>query len=196
MSGEAQPQGKNSPSRFTDEQPLPPEQAVTEHNGPALEALYRKEAPRLLRSLARRMANKDEAQDLVQESFARLARMAASQWRRLAEPEAYLGEVARNLLRDRAREAGRQGARLHLVLDPDDAPFHDQQRQLEDRDMLNRLDAAIHRLKPKTRDIFIAHRVHGFSYEEIAKRTGLSTKGVEKQMAKAIAHIGRLMIRS
>ena len=167
-----------------------------EEGGIWLEALYRKEAPRLLRSLARRVASKEDARDLVQESFARLAHLAGSQLRRLAEPEAYLGAVARNLMRDRAREAARQGAHLHIVPDAEAVPAHDQQRQLEDRDMLNRLEAAINRLKPKTRDIFVAHRVHGLSYAEIAKRTGLTTKGVEKQMAKAIAQIGRLMIRS
>ena len=34
------------------------------------------------------------------------------------------------------------------------------------------------------------------SYAEIAARTGLSVKGVEKQMAKAIAAIDRMMDRN
>ena len=59
--------------------------------------------------------------------------------------------------------------------------------------MLNRLEAAILRLSPRTRDIFVAHRVHGMSYAEIAERTGLSRKRVEKHMAKAIVQIGRMM---
>ena len=50
-------------------------------------------------------------------------------------------------------------------------------------------------LKPKTRAIFLAHRVHGLSYAEIANRTGLSVKGVEKQMSKAIAHLDRMLER-
>jgi RNA polymerase sigma-70 factor (ECF subfamily) len=46
-------------------------------------------------------------------------------------------------------------------------------------------------LKPITRQIFLAHRVDGYSYGEIAERTGLSVKGVEKHMSRAIAHIDR-----
>jgi RNA polymerase sigma factor (sigma-70 family) len=69
----------------------------------------------------------------------------------------------------------------------------DQQRLLESRDMLARVEAAVMRLRPRTREIFLAHRVEGLSYGEIAQRTGLSAKGVEKQMSKAIAAIDRLI---
>ena len=41
----------------------------------------------------------------------------------------------------------------------------------------------------------MAHRVEGLSYAEIAQRTGLSVKGVEKQMSKAIAAIDRMLDR-
>jgi RNA polymerase sigma-70 factor (ECF subfamily) len=161
-----------------------------------LEELYRRESPRLLRLLSRRVACRDEAQDLVQEVFARLARLGGRERGRPERPQAYLGEVARNLLRDRARSASRRASHLHVVADENEIAGHDQQRHLEHRDMLNRLEQVILRLKPKTRAIFLAHRVHGMSYAEIAERTGLSQKGVEKQMAKAIAQIGRLMDRS
>ena len=60
---------------------------------------------------------------------------------------------------------------------------------------LRRLEEAIGKLKPKTREIFLAHRIHGFTYAEIADQTGLSIKGVEKQMSKAIAKIDRLLDR-
>jgi RNA polymerase sigma-70 factor (ECF subfamily) len=62
--------------------------------------------------------------------------------------------------------------------------------------MLRRLEAAMLRLRPKTREIFMAHRVHGLSYAEISERTGLSIKGVEKQMAKAIVQIDRILDRT
>jgi RNA polymerase sigma factor (sigma-70 family) len=160
-----------------------------------LETLYRKESPRLIRMLARRVASRDEAQDLVQEAFARLARLGAGESRHIEQPEAYLGQVARNLLRGRARAEARRAPHLHVVADENRIAGHCQQSHLEHRDMLARLEQVILRLKPKTRAIFLAHRVHGMSYAEIAKRTGLSQKGVEKQMAKAIAQVGRLMDR-
>ena len=74
-------------------------------------------------------------------------------------------------------------------------PSVDQVALLESRDTLRRLEQAIARLKPRTREIFLAHRIHGFTYAQIAERTGLSVKGVEKQMSKAIAKIDRLLDR-
>ena len=65
--------------------------------------------------------------------------------------------------------------------------------QLESRDLLRRLERAMLRLRPKTREIFMAHRVEGLTYAEIAERTGLSVKGVEKQMSKALRHLDRLV---
>jgi RNA polymerase sigma-70 factor (ECF subfamily) len=72
----------------------------------------------------------------------------------------------------------------------------DQVAVLESRDTLRRLELAMKKLKPKTRDIFMAHRIEGLSYAEIAARTNLSVKGVEKQMSKAIAKIDRLLDRN
>ena len=72
---------------------------------------------------------------------------------------------------------------------------NDVQAQLETRDTLRRLEAAVARMKPRTRTIFLAHRIEGLSYAEIAERFGLSVKGVEKQMSKAIAQIDRMLDR-
>ena len=41
----------------------------------------------------------------------------------------------------------------------------------------------------------MARRVDGLSYDEIAERTGLSHKAIEKQMARAIAHLDRTLGR-
>jgi RNA polymerase sigma-70 factor (ECF subfamily) len=46
-------------------------------------------------------------------------------------------------------------------------------------------------LKPLTREIFLACRLDGYSYAEIAQRTGLSVRGVEKQMSRAIKKLGQ-----
>jgi RNA polymerase sigma-70 factor (ECF subfamily) len=75
------------------------------------------------------------------------------------------------------------------------AEWHSPFAELEHRDTLRRLEAAMLRLKPKTREIFLAKRLDGMSYAEIAERTGLSVKGVEKHMSKAIAMLDRAMER-
>ena len=39
---------------------------------------------------------------------------------------------------------------------------------------------------------FLAHRIDGYGYAEIAHRTGLSIKTVEKHMSRAIAALDRI----
>ena len=73
------------------------------HGSAALDALYREESPRLLRSLARRTSSREEARDLVQEIFCRIARLGSERLQRVDRPQAYLSRMAANLLRDNVR---------------------------------------------------------------------------------------------
>ena len=162
---------------------------------PCLETLYREESPRLLRSLTRKTSSREDALDLVHEIFCRIARLRAGGSLRLERPQAYLSRIATNLLRDRAKQASRHDAASHVPADEGTLAGIDQQQLLESRDMLRHVEAAMLKLRPKTREIFVAHRIDGLSYAEIAELTGLSIKGVEKQMSKAIAQIDRLLDR-
>jgi len=60
-----------------------------------------------------------------------------------------------------------------------------------DPELLRRLEQAILTLPTRTREVFIAHRVHGLSYDEIGDITGLSVRGVRRHMARAICRIDR-----
>jgi RNA polymerase sigma-70 factor (ECF subfamily) len=53
-------------------------------------------------------------------------------------------------------------------------------------ELLRRLERAMTRLPPTTRNIFLAHRLDGLSYQEIAERTGLSVGDVVRHMSKAL----------
>jgi RNA polymerase sigma factor (sigma-70 family) len=160
-----------------------------------LTELYRAESRRLVRILSRQTSNPDDAHDLVQDAFFRLARLREA-GRMLERPHAYLRRIVSNLLKDRAKSQARHSISLHVAADEETLAGHDQQKLLESRDMLRRLEAAITRLRPRTREVFMAHRIEGLSYAEIAERTGLSVKGVEKQMSKALVQLDRLLNRS
>ena len=167
---------------------------VVSADAATLDTLYRRQSPSLLRSLVRRRLSRDDALDVVQEVFAKLARLGGLVG--VARPEAYVDRMASNVVRDRARASARQRADLHVVADERELPAPDPHAQLEARDTLRRLEAAMLKLKPRTRQIFMAHRLDGLSYAEIADRTGLSVKGVEKQMGKAIAQVDRMLGRA
>lgn len=160
-----------------------------------VQELYREHSPSLVRQLTRKTGCRELARDLVNETFVRLLRMAPPKLARIEQPEAFLRQVSANLLRDWSR-AKLARERSKPALDPGSEAQLNQVAVLESRDTLRRLEHAMSRLRPKTREIFLAHRIYGFTYAEIADRTGLSVKGVEKQMSKAIAKIDRLLDRS
>lgn len=164
--------------------------------GEQIERLFRSEAPRLLRFLTRRTAEREEAADMLQESFLRLLRMAKA--RAVPDsPEAYLQRIASNLLRDRAKQRAARAEHLFEPLDeettPDPGP--DPTGRLQAQDMLGLYESALLKLTPRTREIFLLHRRDGFTYAQIAAKMSLSVSGVEKHMMKAIAHLDRILGR-
>ena len=58
---------------------------------------------------------------------------------------------------------------------------------------LARLERAVRSLPRIDREIFLARRLDDMSYAEIAERTGLTVKQVERSMTRALAGIDRHM---
>jgi RNA polymerase sigma-70 factor (ECF subfamily) len=160
-----------------------------------VDQLFRAQSPQLLRFLSRRTRPEDAA-DLLQEAFLRLMRLFVGRAPPV-RPEAYLQTIVGNLLRDRSRRRLLRGEiPLELpegqqVVDPAPGPA----AYLEAREMLRAYEASLLTLKPKTREVFLLHRIQGLTYGEIAVEVGLTVSGVEKQMMKAIAQIDRAMGR-
>jgi RNA polymerase sigma-70 factor (ECF subfamily) len=157
-----------------------------------LAGLYRDQSSKLRRFFNRR-GNQADTEDLVQESFVRLAAADARAPLRIDQPGAYLSRIARNLVHEQARFAARRSAAMHVDIDDVPVVAEDPIARLEARDMLARLERAMGRMKPATREIFIAHRVDGYTYREIAEQRGIGVKGVEKQIAKAILVVNRAL---
>jgi RNA polymerase sigma-70 factor (ECF subfamily) len=157
-----------------------------------LDVLYRNEQHALVRFFTRYRTSPEDARDLVQEAFLRMSRIDLRRSGPILRPADYLRRIARNLLKDRAKAARRHARDAHVNADDVDLAGVDELGRLEARDSLVRLESAIKSLKPKTREIFMAHHLEGLSYAQIAARTGLSVSGVEKQIARAFGQIHRL----
>lgn len=155
-----------------------------------LDQLYRVHRHRLQR-YARRYLQDDRSADIVQQVFARLATRPPEALPAIEMPDAYLHRMARNLIRDDARAARRRSAPLHVCDEDALLAGPDPVAHLEARDTLARLEAVVAALDVRTREIFLAHRIDGLSYREIAAKTGPSVKTVEKHMSRAIASIAR-----
>lgn len=141
-----------------------------------LEALYRRHANWLRDRLGKRVG-REEAADLVQEAYLRLAPYEASQIR---HPRSLLMRIATNLLLDRRRREGRHEAYVAERRDEGISAAH----QME----VVRLKATILSMPVLYRDVFVLSRFGGMTYAQIAQKLGISVKTVEWRMSRALEH--------
>lgn len=139
----------------------------------------------------RRGARPDQADDLVQEVYARLVAMRSTQ--QIENVQAYIFRIAANLMTDSYRRMARRPALHEQEFDeethwsPGDG--FSPERILLGRERLDHLKQTILALPEKPREVFILHRFEGFKYHEIADALHMSVSAVEKHMMAALAGI-------
>ena len=140
--------------------------------------LFERHRAALLRHVAALLRSKADAEDIVQETCARL--LASD---RLEHDEArarsYMFRVATNLAYDRHRWRERNAESLGSVAEP----------VVDGPDAICDLDQAVEAitrtllaLKPRCRQVFLLRTAEGLSYEAIAERLGISKRTVEREM--------------
>ena len=145
----------------------------------------------LLRRIRKRLINRDDAEDILQEAYLRFMERKADI--AIANREAYLARSATNIAIDRMRHrrvrlgSGFIAVELNAVVD--DQPLQDE--ILASRARLHQTREALDRLPKRTRVIFLKHRLNGMKYREIATELGISVSAVEKHIAKAIVALTR-----
>jgi RNA polymerase sigma-70 factor, ECF subfamily len=131
----------------------------------------------LVRMLWRRTGDRDRAEDIAQETFAR-AVVAPPR-----NPRPWLFAVALNLVREDARKGLRQGRRLQLLkneMEPAPAP----DEALERSDQAARVRAALAQLNERDREALLL-KAEGFNYDEIAETLGLAKGAIGTTLARA-----------
>lgn len=139
----------------------------------------------LLHAVRRAVRGSDDAEDLLHSAFVRLSEY--SERESVENPSAFLVRTAANLAVDEQR---RQRVRRESPLDigemleiSDGQPLHPE--VLAARERLEKVMAALESLGPRTREIFLLHRLDGLKYREIAARLDITVSAVEKHIAKA-----------
>lgn len=146
----------------------------------------------LVRSaLMRRGRSSHDADDLVQEAWVRLANYERDH--SVERPEAFLMRTALNLSIDAHRASVSHGEEVML----EDVVLVDMSPSTEaiilGRERVHRMSHCLSRLSEKSREIFLAHRIDGMTYEAIAKQHGLSTSTVEKHIARVTMQLTEWM---
>jgi RNA polymerase sigma factor (sigma-70 family) len=144
--------------------------------------------PALLAFFLRRLRNHAEAEDLTQEALMRIAQRSDSI--DPERPDAYVFQVAANLLRDRGRRlkvrASYQEVAAALVAQHDE---RDPYRVLQSRESLVTVLAALKELPERTRTIFILFRLESMKHRDIADMLGVSVRTVENHVVQASVHL-------
>jgi RNA polymerase sigma factor (sigma-70 family) len=134
-------------------------------------------------ALMRRGRSEHDADDLVQEAWVRLACYEKDQV--VARPEAFLMRAALNLSIDAHRARLTRGEEVlveDVVIIDVSAPT---EAVVLARERMARLSEGLSRLTETTRSVFLAHRIDGLPYAEIAHDHGITVSTVQKHVAKA-----------
>jgi RNA polymerase sigma-70 factor (ECF subfamily) len=159
-------------------------------DGAAFEQLVRRHEKKVFRLLLRMMGNREEAEDVAQETFLSLHRHGL-RFRGEARFSTFVYRVASNAALNRRRTLGRNRARLKKLAvrqaGGDDLPVAP--RNPEDAasgaDLSARVREALDTLKPSLRLPVVLYDMEGLAYREIAEVLGVAEGTVKSRIHRA-----------
>ncbi len=152
----------------------------------AFRRLFERYQPVLFRAMLAAVRDRDEAHEIVQDTFVRV-------WdhRRRLKPDlpilGFLLHVARNILRDAAKRIDVRQRYEADVPGPTTSTGDDPERSLQLRQLEEAISEIVRASLPdKCREVFLLSRLEGWSNAEVARQLGISVKTVENQLTKAL----------
>lgn len=151
----------------------------------ALAGLYQAHAGEL-HGFARRRVGRQEAEDVVQDTYLHLLQRGTAA--ALEHPRPYLFRIAANLAVDFARKAKirlRYAGDVFELAEAPPSPEAAAGGALE----LQRIESSLLELPHLCREAFLLNRVDDLSHAEIAAKLGVSVRTIDRYLAKAAAHL-------
>ena len=145
----------------------------------------------LLQYFGRRLRDRSDVDDLVQEVFARV--VARDDSRPIQHLGRYLHQTAASVLADYARRRSVRRVEAHILFDPErhGEPDFDAERIVAARQEIGTATAALLSLPERTRTVFVLRRLDGVPAREVAAQLGLSVSAVEKHLVRAVRHLAQ-----
>lgn len=151
--------------------------------------------PRIRSWLARNRIRDLDADDIVQEMYARIGSL--ENFDTIRDPALYAIKVAHSILANQIRRS--QIVSITAAGDLSDFDIPSAEASPEDellqRDEVHVVSDALARLPRRTRDVLLLRRVEGLSQKETAARLAIAEKTVEKHMTRALLYLSTLFGR-
>lgn len=154
-------------------------------DGPSIGALFERHKRELLRFFTRR-AGRDNAPDLLQETFARALRRGRLE--AVADPPAFLQRIATNLSSDFQRRSRAEQKHLEFGEPPQDVPDGETpiDMRLADEQKRRLVLATIETLPPQCRRAFTLVMLQGASTRQVADELGITETMVRRHLNLAV----------
>ena len=162
-----------------------------------------RERNRLRSFIRKRVANADEAEDILQDVFCELVE-AARLMKPVEQVNAWLFRVARNRITDlfRKRKPEVSTDRPVLIADEEELHFEDllpspdagPEAAYAREVLLDEIDAALDELPEQQRAVFVAHELEGRSFKDLAAETGLSLNTLLARKHYAVLRLRRRLL--
>lgn len=159
-----------------------------EQNATLVLSLFRQYSGELLSFLTAKLGCREQAADVVQETYVRVLSLESPQ--AILQPRAFLYKTALNLTIDAFRRRRLRAERTVELETVEHLPSQlpDQEAVVESKQRVEVLRRAIDELPLKCRHVFLLHKFQNLSHAVIAERIGISKNMVEKHVMKAMAH--------
>ncbi|MBI4195999.1 MAG: sigma-70 family RNA polymerase sigma factor [Betaproteobacteria bacterium] len=160
----------------------------------AFSTLVRRYQDRVFRYILRMVGSREEALELTQEAFIK-AWQALPDWRPEAQFQTWLFRIASNTAMDVLRR--RRVVEFVALEGDDELPGESAgpEAQLQAKQRLRALEAALNRLSHEQREIVLLREMEDMSYSEISAVLGISEGTVKSRLARArealISYYGR-----
>ena len=153
----------------------------------SLAALYHSTSAAIYAFALSVLKNAQDAEDVLHDCYLNIY-SAASGYRSLGKPMAWILTITRNLCLLKLRERGKRS----------DLPTEDWEPYLESRETVTPEDrillrACMNHLSDEERQILVLHAVAGFKHREIAELTGLSLTAVLSKYSRGLKKLKQYM---
>jgi RNA polymerase sigma factor (sigma-70 family) len=165
----------------------------------AIDEAIDRERPRLRNFIRSRVADREDAEDVLQDVFYELVE-AYRMMKPVEQVTAWLFTVARNRITDLFRRKNREALRNEPATITEEGETLPLEEWLPSPDagpdaayargvLLEELDAALDELPDEQREVFIAHELMGYSFKEIAAETGVGVNTLLSRKHYAVLYL-------